>query len=265
MSDQNSDVSADERPIFPYDILWLGYGNAKVTIRELEHHADEYETFEELADHPSFDIPKIARDDVKKVVRPFGLSNANSQSAWLICSYYVASKTSHLLELSPEASRKNLIIAANAARELADTLGRLPPSVMAGLYFIRPTIPDVLKPTGPDFDDLYIEASDFADVASEVAEDLRKRGGRPKNHVRDTLLRLLLELCDELGFSDLRISNGTKAQPEMHLTGKAGSFIINLVQLVEPSWAEAWVASKLKAVRLKLRRAAAAGAKTPPK
>lgn len=42
MSNDNQPFSSDELPIFPYRILWAGFGNAYVNLQELERNKEEY-------------------------------------------------------------------------------------------------------------------------------------------------------------------------------------------------------------------------------
>lgn len=152
--------------------------------------------------------------------------------------------------------------AAQAARQLERALDRLSPKVLAALFYIRPTIEGIRDAKGPPFLELHNEVADFAKVATEVAGDLKATEGRPRHHERDSMIRLLIELCADAGLNDLKISNGTKTNPDPHLKGKAGQLIVALIQLVEPGWDQSWIAPRVKAVRAQMRGATKTGAKT---
>lgn len=255
-------TSADERPIFPFDILWAGYGNAKVTLADLLEHEAEYRAFSDQTHLIEDDPPFVTEDQVQTISIPRGLSEEQAHSLWLICCYYLAPKQAAAFGLDPRASRRLLLRAAHAASQLERALGSLAPKVLAALYYIRPTINDVLDPRGSPFHILENEAADFSRVARAVAVDLTRADGRPRHHERDTMIRLCLETFEDAGLLDLKISNGTKARPDPHLSGVAGKLLIDLFRLIEPGWREEWLAPKVKAVRAKMRKERAAGAKT---
>lgn len=262
MTDEEPQNSAEERPAFPYEVLWSGYGNAKVTLRELASNADEYRALNELAAIPDYSAPHVTEEAVATVLSELGVDERFAEPAWLICAYYLAPRQAAKFNIDPKTSRKVLMQTAHAARLLERALNRLSPKVLAALFYIRPTIEGVREPKGPPFHELQDEVADFAKVATEVAGDLRGAEGRPRHHERNSMIRLLIELGADAGLDDLKISNGTKANPDPHLKGKAGKLIVALIQLVEPGWGQSWIAPRVKAVRAQMRGAAKAGAKT---
>lgn len=261
MTDEEPQNFAEERPAFPYEVLWSGYGNAKVTLRELASNAGEYRALNELAALPHYSAPYVTEEAIAAVLSELGVHDRFAEPAWLICAYYLAPRQAAKFNIDPKTSRKVLMQAAHAARLLERALDRLSPKVLAALFYIRPTIEGVRDPKGPPFHELHDEVADFAKVATEVAGDLRGAEGRPRYHERDSMIRLLIELCADAGLNDLKSSNGTKANPEPHLKGKAGRLIVELIKLVEPSWEESWIAPRVKAVRAQMRGAAKTGAK----
>ena len=68
-------------------------------------------------------------------------------------------------------------------------------------------------------------------------------------------IRLIIEVLLDHGLDDLVVSNGTKDRPDPHLGGQAGTVLIDLVKLVEPSWSEKWLAPKVKPVLKRVRAA----------
>ena len=69
------------------------------------------------------------------------------------------------------------------------------------------------------------------------------------------MFRLIIEVLLDHGLDDLVVSNGTKDRPDPHLGGQAGTVLIDLVKLVEPSWSEKWLAPKVKPVLKRVRAA----------
>lgn len=262
MPEPRSPNCAEERPVFPFDILWAGYGNAKVTLRDLAGREAEFRAFAEVAATLGGDVPYVTEDQVAQIALQRGLGAEQAHACWLICCFYLAPKQASAFGLDPKASRRMLLRAAEAASQFERALGSLAPKVLAALYFIRPTISALRDPKGGPFHTLQEEVADFAAVARAVAGDLTAADGRPRNHERDTMLRLFLETLDDGGFSDLKISSGTKTCPDPHLYGTAGSLLVELVGLVEPGWRVEWLAPRVKSVRAKMRKKGAAGGKT---
>lgn len=266
MSEEESQSSADERPVFPYHVLWPGYGNANVDLRELIDQADEYRVFAEVA-RTRYKVRFTTEQEVASVLARHEVDTCHTLSFWVITCFYLAPRMIAAFGIDPGQSRAALARAADHAEELARLLGHLSPKVHAALFYIRPSVDDMINPEGPAFFELSSEAHDFAKAARAAAEDLTAAEGRPREHVRDTMLRLLMELIEEAGPGDLRVSNGTEARPDPHLAGKAGALMTDLIQLVEPTWAGDYLAPRVKAVRTKMRRnrkADASGGKTRP-
>ena len=145
MTDQEREKSAAERPEFPDRILWAGYGNTKVTLRDLEDHEDEFRVFNEYAPHAS-GMPSISIDQLTEVRRQFQLSSDAAQKIWLVCAYYLAPRQGAALGLDPKTSRKARERAAFAADRLDRALGSLAPKVIAARFYIRPFATDLATP-----------------------------------------------------------------------------------------------------------------------
>lgn len=254
MTDPESQNSAKDAPAFPYQVLWAGYGNAEVTLRELETNADEYRILNETTAIAKPGTPFIERSEVARLLVDHGLPDECADRFWLVCCFYLAPAQAEAFGIDPGQSRQVLIRIASAASHLDRALDSLPPKVAAAMYFKRPLVEEVEDPQGPDFFALQPEVRDLARVAAEAAEELRNTEGRPRNHHRDTMLRLLLELMAEQGLDDLKISEGTRTRPEAHLTGQAGQLLMALVGLVEPNWQEEWLTPKLKPILRDFRR-----------
>lgn len=261
MDDEKPSNPAADRPRFPYAILWPGYGNEIVTLRELEKEAEEYEAFAEFAQLPEFAVPGVRQDAVAEALKSHKFPPELVRPAWLICCFYLAPSQLATLELDAKSSSRTLLKAAKAAEQLVDIMGRLSPKVIGAMYWIWPTIHGLQKTAGPPVHELHNETANFATVATAVASDLKAAEGRPRSHYRDTMFRLLLDLCAKNGLDDLVISGGRRGRPEPHLTGRAGELILTVIGIVEPGWTESWIAPRLKKVRAQMRRKKA-GSKT---
>lgn len=253
---------AEERPAFPFEILWPGYGNADVSLKELTDQAEEYRIFAEVSARTREGLRFVLEDDVAEVLIRHGVSEDHTLPFWVITCFYLYPRHVEAFGIDPNKSRKTLSRAAHHATMLARQLEGLSPKVFAALAFMRPAMQDAIKPEGEPFHTLHSEICDFALTARAAASDLAAAEGRPREHHRDTMFRLLIELTQELGKDDLAISNGTNARPDPHLKGSAGELILDMVHLVEPSWKQAWIAPRMKLVRAKMRRRNQTGAKT---
>lgn len=262
MADQEPETSAEKRPPFPFAVLWPGYGNANVSLPELQQQADGYEALGSVAELPGYDVPLVLKSDVESIITSLDLGKEFVEPSYLICNFYVAPAQMAAFAINAKASRKVLLEAIKGARALEDALDRLSPKVMAALFWMRATVEGVRRPDGIAIHELHTEVADFVRVAKAAAQDLAASTGRPRHHHRDTMIGLLLELCHDMGLDDLTISNGTKAKPDPHLKGRSGDLILSLVQLVEPGWEESWIAQHVKLVRARLRNTAKTGAKT---
>ena len=199
MDKSNTADGREEVPRFPYQVLWAGYGNAKVTLRELEENAEEYRILNEEVPAGWQGVPRVALADVEDLLSRHQLSQRMAKHLWLSCCFYLSQKQAEASGIAPKASREMLLKAADAADKLADALANISPKVFAALYFKRPHVPDTIEPTGPNFGDLYSEIHDFALVADNAAAELVQEGGRPRNHHRDTMLRLIIEVLLDNG------------------------------------------------------------------
>ncbi|MAK98989.1 MAG: hypothetical protein CL807_00730 [Citromicrobium sp.] len=255
MDESNAAGDSEEMPAFPFHVLWTGYGNANVTLRELEDNVEEYRILNEEVPAGWQGVPRVALADVENLLSRHQLPQRMAKHLWVSCCFYLSQKQAEASGIDPKASREMLLKAADAADKLADALANISPKVFAALYFKRPHVPDTIEPTGPNFGDLYSEIHDFALVADNAAAELVQEGGRPRNHYRDTMFRLIIEVLLDHGLDDLVVSNGTKDRPDPHLGGQAGTVLIDLVKLVEPSWSEKWLAPKVKPVLKRVRAA----------
>ena len=255
-------VSAEQRPCFPFEILWPGYGNADVQLKELLEQAEEYRIFAKVSAQTREGLRFVLEDDVAQVLNRHGVSEDHARSFWVITCFYLYPRHVEAFGIDPKKSRETLNRAAHQATMLARQLRRLSPKVYAALAIMRPVLEDAINPEGEPFHALLNEVDDFALTARAAASDLAAAEGRPREHHRDTMFRLLIELTQQVGLDDLAISNGTKARPDPHLKGAAGMLILEIIHLVEPSWAEAWIALRIKLVRAKMRRRNQLGAKT---
>lgn len=253
---------AEERPAFPFETLWPGYGNADVNLKELRDQAEEYRIFAEVSARTRDGLRFVLEEDVAEVLTRHGVSQDHALSFWVITCFYLYPRHVEAFGIDPKKSRETLNRAAHHATMLARQLGGLSPKVFAALAIMRPFLKGAIKPGGDPFHTLHNEVSDFALTARAAASDLAAAEGRPRAHHRDTMFRLLIELTQQAGEDDLAISNGTKARPDPHLKGKAGALILDMVHLVEPSWKQAWIAPRIKLVRAKMRRRNQTGAKT---
>ena len=199
MDKSNTADGREEVPRFPYQVLWAGYGNAKVTLRELEENAEEYRILNEEVPAGWQGVPRVALADVEDLLSRHQLSQRMAKHLWLSCCFYLSQKQAEASGIAPKASREMLLKAADAADKLADALANISPKVFAALYFKRPHVPDTIEPTGPNFGDLYSEVHDLALVADNAAAELVQEGGRPRNHHRDTMLRLIIEVLLDNG------------------------------------------------------------------
>lgn len=262
MESEEAPKFAEEGPAFPFEILWPGYGNTDVSLKELLDQAEEYRIFAEVSAKTREGLRFVLEDDVAGVLTRHAVSQDHALYFWVITCFYLYPRHVEAFGIDPKKSRETLNRAAHHATMLARQLGGLSPKVFAALAIMRPVLEAATKPEGEPFHTLHDEVSDFAVTARAAASDLAVAEGRPRAHHRDTMFRLLIELTRQIGINDLMISNGTKARPDPHLKGGAGALILDIVHLVEPSWAEAWIAPRIKLVRAKMHRTTQAGAKT---
>ena len=110
-----------------YQVLWVGYGNAKVTLRELAGNADEYRTPNKLAAIPEYSSCFVSEEAVAAVLSKLGIDDRLAEAAWLICAVYLAPGQAARFSIDPKTSRQVLVQAAYAARQLERAFNRLPP------------------------------------------------------------------------------------------------------------------------------------------
>lgn len=246
--------SADDAPSFPYQVLWAGYGNAQVTLRELETNAEDYSVLNETAARAKPGVPTVELEQVESVLQQCGLAEDCAKQIWLVCCFYLAPVHAEAFGIDPKRSRMILTEAVKAAKDLERLFDRFPPKVVAAMFYKRPFVVEVEDPEGPDFWALQPELRDFIRVAGETADELRNVEGRPRNHHRNTMIRLFLEIMAKQGLDDLKVSDGTKKRPEPHLGGQAGRLLMALVGLVEANWQEGWLAPKVKPILSEFRQ-----------
>ena len=261
MTTEKAPKTADERPPFPFELLWPGYGNAEVTLKELLDQVEEYQIFAKLSAQPRYNVRFVSEQEVSDLLVRHEISLDHALTFWVVTAFYLYPRHVRAFGIDSRKSRKTLQSASYHAMMLSRQLSKLSPKVFAALAIMRPALDDVIKEDGGPFDNLCTEVEDFARTARAAAGDLAAAEGRPREHHRDTMFRLLIELTNQIGLNDLSISNGTKARPDPHLKGKAGELIIDMIGLAEPTWTQAWIAPPMKLVRATLRRHEEAGAK----
>ncbi|MEO1920835.1 MAG: hypothetical protein ABGW84_02990 [Sphingomonadaceae bacterium] len=259
MNEEERQNSDNAYPSFPYHVIWPGYGNAEVSLRELRDNQPEYAALTQLASRPDFDAPFLSRNVVDAVSVEYGLTDDVARDAWLIGCFYLMPKQLKAFGLDPKRSKSVLLRAQQSAARLDQALEELSPKVLGALHYMRGKPVDEAKEEAPVFVEMHNQIKEFRSVALKAASDLILPEGRPRNHERNTMIRLYLELLKRNGLNDLVISSGTKARPDPHLRGEAGHLLLEWIKLIEPNWKESWIAPKVKAVRAQMQRSKTAG------
>ena len=90
MDKSNTADGREEVPRFPYQVLWAGYGNAKVTLRELEENAEEYRILNEEVPAGWQGVPRVALADVENLLSRHQLSQRMAKHLWLSCCFFIS-------------------------------------------------------------------------------------------------------------------------------------------------------------------------------
>lgn len=257
MTDRKSRNSAEERVIFPYHVLWPGYGNQKVRLWELDANAQHYENrnYATAILHPEAPIINVA--DIERFAQELEMTDELrkefNRNAWLISCFYLTPIQRSISGMDNASVQSLLTDIARKAEELDALLSRLPPEVEAALHFIRKVEPEAYKPEGESITTTHYELHDLAVVAKTMSEDIVAQDGRPSEHIRNSMIELLLVELHKADAYDLRISDGNK-ELGPHLAGKAGEFLARLLRHLAPDQPiEYWV-PKIKPVRTKVNR-----------
>jgi len=254
-------ISAPDGWVFPYEVLWPGYGNEKVTLATLARNADEYRIINSTIGYFDSTAPSIEISHVEKLAE--GLTVAEHKRSdfikniWLISCFYLS--PIHAVILGHDRASVSGLLAdiAKAASDLDSLLAKLPPRVDAALFYLRPANPSVLDPGGPPFSQSNNELHDLALAAKRMAQDIARSDGRPSELVRDTAIELLLnELHDAVAY-DLRISDGNKSRGP-HLAGRSGEFLTAFFRHLAPDLSDEYWVPKIKPIRTRVDRARAA-------
>jgi hypothetical protein len=254
MNDQEAEASALPRPVFPYHAIWPGFGNANVTIGNLEAHEAEFRNLQDRAHQRSSTVRVISLASINELLARHCIAREFSTRLWLIASFYLSPEHLAAAGEDPGRERAALVNAANAATRLSVAMSKIAPEVMASLCILRPAVEEVFIRKEIPFDVLRLELRDFCRVALAAATDLSVSEGRPRNHIQDASIRLLIELCAAAGLNDLRVSAGTGKRPTPHLVGTCGELLRDFFKLVEPRRTEESLAPIIKRVRAAMRR-----------
>lgn len=246
------------RERFPYEVLWEELGDQRVTISYLEGNAHEFRFFNEQSDLIGLNLPNPKPEQFADLVAASGLKPIASSSLaaefWLIAGWYLAPERKKGIRNDLRRAREILTGIVQAARNFYELTGKVSPSVAALLEIVREDEPEVFDSTGLSINDLGRSMHDVALAAERILADVAPQGsGRPRNYVRDTTMTLAIEAVERAGLNDLTISAGTQAQPDPHLSGKAGEFLRGFFALIEPNKNEASLAAEIKRVRRKMR------------
>lgn len=254
--------------VFPYEILWPGYGNEKVTLANLVSNADEYRIFNSTIGVFDPEAPSVTIEQVTKFAKPLeiaaGLQATFANNIWLISCFFLAPLHASILGHDRKAVGALLNKIADTAGTLDELLGQLPPKIDVALFFLRPAQSEALEPGGPQFSNVNTEMHDLSLVARGMADDIVAGDGRPTEIVRDTAMELLLEELHLAGVYDLRISDGSKIRGP-HLAGRSGEFLATLLRHLAPDVSEEEWVPKIKPIRTSVsrkRKAAEARQKT---
>ena len=259
--DPASPISAPDGWVFPYEILWPGYGNEKVTLAMLAKNAEEYSIFNSTIGFFDPAAPSIEINEVEELVEMLDVAYVRRadfvENVWLISCFYLAPVQAIILGHDRASVGGLLSDIAKSANELDNLLERLPPKIDAALFYLRPADPKVLVPGGPPFSQSNNELHDLALVAKRMADDIARGDGRPSEHIRDTAIELLLAELHDAGVYDLRISDGNKNRGP-HLAGRSGEFLTALLRHLAPDLADEYWVPKIKPIRTKVNRAMSA-------
>ncbi|MEM7781081.1 MAG: hypothetical protein AAF697_11890 [Pseudomonadota bacterium] len=254
-------ISAPDGWVFPYEILWPGYRNEKVTLAKLAENAEEYSIINSTISFFDPAAPSIEINEVEQLVEMLDIAYVRRadfvENVWLISCFYLAPIHAIILGHDRASVGDLLSDIAKSASELDDLLAKLPPKVDAALFYLRPADPNVLVADGPPFSQSNNELHDLALVAKRMADDIARGDGRPSELVRDTSIELLLNELHDAGAYDLRISDGNKSCGP-HLAGLSGEFLTALLRHLAPDLTEEYWVPKIKPIRTKVNRAKSA-------
>ncbi len=249
-------ASSERPPRFPYGIIWPGFGNEQITLGNLVSFEEQFSTMNDMCGQLGIDVPVLERAKIEHLTQPLVLDAERktqlADHAWRIALLLVAEKQQGIAVGDIDSARKALEGFIKAAKVFEDALGDISPTILASMYWMRALEPDARKPEGGSFYPLNDEVHDMALVASRILEDTAATDGRPKEHVRDSAIRLTIQALRLSGVDDLKVSNGTKARPDPHLSGNAGIFLAGLFELTT-GLSERSLAPIVKLVRRKSR------------
>lgn len=244
----------EEPPVFPYDIIWDEVGDTWVKLGE---HTIGIETFPALRDIVRMiapDLPVVDPPALHGIVEPLALPHDAAErlvedASW-VAAWYLGPIYRARLRLDVVTARALLKRAAVAARVLNDTLERLSPALMGAMELVRAVEPNVFEPRGRHMWDIAREAHDVALTAERMVKHTApKRAGPRTKYVRDTALRLIIESAHRADAGPLRISRGSRTNPDRHFEGAAGMFVRAFFRLIAPGTSEAELAQAAERVR----------------
>lgn len=146
--------SADEPPVFPYDILWEEFGALPVNLSDLAGNGKDYDLMFEVAEKLEFGTPHIDRQTLRQWAENLGVNLPSAEKlvedCYVIAGWYLSPKWRASMDTDFQSTRAQLDRVAEAARLLDDALGEIDPRVLAALEFVRAVEPDLLRDDHPD-------------------------------------------------------------------------------------------------------------------
>ena len=253
---ENSRKTGDDRPGFPYYLIWDELRSTWVAMDELAAAKGNFDVRFHLARSlKSRSIPDLDISHFISLVQPLNIAKDAaerlSSDLYLIAGFFLRPKQAADWEADVVSVRKELKKLVKSAAETRLALDMVSGPALGVMRMMLPVEPEAIDPHREiDTDLLWRQLHDLGLVAQQFIDETAPVGpGRRKEIIRDNALKLAVERIQQVASTKIKTSRETKGRPSPHFAGQAGDVVRSFFKLIAPKQDEAALVASLERLR----------------
>ena len=253
---ENPLETGDDRPAFPYYLIWDELRPNWVGMDVLAAAKDDFDRrfraarFLKTSSIPSLDISDFV-DLLHPLKLPKDAAERLSSELYLIAGYFLRPKQAAAWEADVASARKGLKKLVKTAAETRLALDMVTAHAFAVMRLMLPAEPGAMDPHREiETDLLWRQLHDLGLVAQRFLDGTAPAGsGRRKEIIRDNALKLAVERIQQATSTKIKTLREAKGRPSPHFAGEAGDVLRSFFKLISPKQDEAALVGVLESLR----------------
>lgn len=253
---ENPPETGDDRPDFPYFLIWDELRSNWVGMDVLAAAKDDFDRRSraakllEISSIPSLDISDFD-GLVQALDLPKNKADRLSSDLHLIAGFFLRPKQAAAWGADILSARQGLKRLVKAAAETRLALEMVSGHAFGVMRLMLPFEPEAMDPHREiETDLLWRQLHDLGLVAQRFLDGTAPAGsGRRKEIIRDNALKLAVERIQQATSTKIKTLREAKGRPSPHFAGQAGDVVRSFFKLIAPKQDEAALVASLERLR----------------